>query len=164
MKTATISVTGKVKPMPAPAFPVCRGSEQFINHFFKRIGGSIIQKFLDCHRTRGQACEVKIGPPHQGSFIGLRRGFEPLGFEAGKHESIQRLTNPVLLPNLWDCWARKLLQGPVIAASKFSLGNCRANSIHPSSQSLDFILQQLPFRRHVWHTTRLDHLDHQALG
>ena len=88
MKTATISVTGKVKPMPAPAFTVCRGSEQFINHFFKRIGGSIIQKFLDCHRTRGQAYEVKIDPTHQGSFIGLGRRFELFGFETGKHESI----------------------------------------------------------------------------
>ena len=101
-----VGITGHVEPMPPPTLAIAGRSEQPIDDPLEGIVRRIGQKLRHLRRGRWQADQIELHTPQQCTLVGGRRWREPVRFQLGQYETIDRRSTPRSLarpPAAADC-------------------------------------------------------------
>jgi hypothetical protein len=74
-----VGIAGGVEPVTGPALAVVGRSEQAINQLLVGVVRFVRQKLLGFFRSGGQAQQVKVGPQHERSLVGVGRELQSGG-------------------------------------------------------------------------------------
>ncbi len=98
----SVAIMDDIEPVPPPPLAMVRTGQQSIDQRFVSERTRIMDERLDLLGSRRQAEQVERKAPDQGAAIGLGAVLEPVFFQCGEDERVDRRTNPVRPLSRWN--------------------------------------------------------------
>ena len=158
----TVAVTGHIKPVARPAFPVVSRCQEGVNDLREGLRRFICKKCRDLLRRGRQAGEIQKRTANEQVPLDWRVRLQPRGFQPGEDKAVHIILNPC---GFRDLRLRRFHDGPErpVAGAEFRpvvrliamrpghrgiTARPGRTHLHPLRQDLNLRIVQLRLRRH----------------